>query len=1280
MKKILFASLFWNLGFVVLGQACQYLGPDQTLPCGQTSTTLTANFANCTGGTSQPPKETSSYAVANIPFAPEPVGGTQIFLGDDQVSPVQPIGFTFCFFGNTYTNFYIGSNGWISFTPGQPTTFTSAPLPSAAFNVPKNCIMGPWQDWHPGIGGQIRYQTQGVAPCRKLVVSFTSIPFFSCTGTTGTYQIVLHEGTNLIDSHITNKQFCSWGGGTATQGIHNQPGTVAFTVPGRNSSVWTTTNNSWRYTPNGPDVAPILTWYQIGNPTPIATGVNSITVTPPAGGAYYTAVQQYSGCYINYGACVGATGGIPQDTVFVLPNANIPPLFAGDLQYCQGANIQPLSNTSTNNIVGTWAPVINNQQTTTYTFTPNAGQCSNPVNLTITIVPNSLPNFNQMGPFCVGDVIPNLPMTSTNMVSGSWSPVVNNQQTTTYNFNPFPAQCALATSMTIAVNPSVNPIFNQVGPFCSGSNIPPLPTTSTNNVTGVWSPAINNLATTTYTFTPNPGQCSGTATMTISITDNDIPTFSQSGPFCAGAVVPDLPTTSTNGVTGTWSPAINNQITTTYTFTPTVGLCALTANQTIAINPNILPTFNNVGAFCAGSNIPPLATTSTNNFTGIWSPVINNQQTTTYTFTPSLGLCATTATTTINITPNITPTFNQEGPFCTGTTINPLPNTSLNNIAGTWSPAINNTQTTTYTFTANAGVCANVVTMTITINQLTPPQFSQAGPFCAGAAIPNLLNTSLNNIVGSWSPAINNQNTTNYTFVPNVGQCAANASMTIVINPNITPTFNQVGPYCDGASIPALPTNSNNNYAGSWFPAVSNSQTATYTFSPNAGLCATQTTMTVTIIPNEMPIFDAIAPYCFGVNIPDLPTSSINNFAGTWSPAINNQQTSSYTFTPNPGLCAFTTTANIEILPNAFSTTNMSLCAAQMPYVWNGVTVTTAGQYTAILLANNGCDSIATLNMTVLPALSGTTDITICQNQVPYLWNGSTYTLSGVYTRNLTASNGCDSTGILNLTVVPIPHAAFTASLTQGCAPLSVSFTNTSNSIGTTVWDLGNGSILNTSSGVVGVYNADGCYDVSLTVTTYPGCSTTYSLNDLVCVEPAPIASFALTPQILTTLNSTGSFTNTSIGSSNQTWYFGHDSATSGAPNPVYTYPAEMAYYTVSLVVSNANGCTDSVAQTILVDNQVIYYIPNSFSPNGDDFNQSFKPIFSTGFDPYAFNFQVYNRWGEILFESKNASFGWDGTFGGEICPSGTYIWQIRYKEIGKDRHDEIRGHFNLLR
>jgi gliding motility-associated-like protein len=322
MKRLLLLLLF---PLFVYSQYCPSLGPNQILPCGVNSTTLTADLSQCGPGGPNP-NQTTNYGVTNIPYVAQTNTGTQLFMGDDtQQGPFQ-IGFNFCFFGQTYTQFWVGSNGWISFSAGQPTTFTSQTIPTANFLVPKNCIMGPWQDWHPGLGGQIRYQVQGVAPCRKLVVSWIGVPMFSCTNNQGTFHIVIYESTNVIENHIGNKPACvQWQGGTATQGIHNLAGTLGIAVPGRNSTAWTTVNNSYRYTPSGPTVTPTLTWYQVGNPNPIGTGP-TITVTPPPAGANYTCHLVYPICNAGWSTCNLGVGNLGPDTVFVQPGPpNLPP-------------------------------------------------------------------------------------------------------------------------------------------------------------------------------------------------------------------------------------------------------------------------------------------------------------------------------------------------------------------------------------------------------------------------------------------------------------------------------------------------------------------------------------------------------------------------------------------------------------------------------------------------------------------------------------------------------------------------------------------------------------------------------------------------------------------------------------------------------------------------------------------------------------------------------------------------------------------------------------------
>ena len=116
-------------------------------------------------------------------------------------------------------------------------------------------------------------------------------------------------------------------------------------------------------------------------------------------------------------------------------------------------------------------------------------------------------------------------------------------------------------------------------------------------------------------------------------------------------------------------------------------------------------------------------------------------------------------------------------------------------------------------------------TLTITINNELTPLFTQAGPYCAGSSIPALPATSTNGVHGSWSPEIDNTQTTTYIFTPDDGQCAVSASMTITISDEVTPTFAQAGPYCTGSVIAALPTISNNGIRGSWLPAIDSTQT-----------------------------------------------------------------------------------------------------------------------------------------------------------------------------------------------------------------------------------------------------------------------------------------------------------------------------------------------------------------------------------------------------------------------------------------------------------------------
>ena len=176
--------------------------------------------------------------------------------------------------------------------------------------------------------------------------------------------------------------------------------------------------------------------------------------------------------------------------------------------------------------------------------------------------------------------------------------------------------CSLSKTVVITVTPRITPTFSALNPICAGATLSALPTTSNNSILGTWSPALNNLATTTYTFAPATGQCASNGTISITVNPNVTPTFTAVNPICSGAALSALPTVSNNAISGSWSPALDNSTTTTYTFIPNLGQCS--SNATVTINVTPFPEFS-ISAGCNGSDFV-LSTTGigTTNASYIW--------------------------------------------------------------------------------------------------------------------------------------------------------------------------------------------------------------------------------------------------------------------------------------------------------------------------------------------------------------------------------------------------------------------------------------------------------------------------------------------------------------------------------------------------------------------------------------------------------------------------------------------------------------------------------------
>src|SRR4029453_17020894 len=150
----------------------------------------------------------------------------------------------------------------------------------------------------------------------------------------------------------------------------------------------------------------------------------------------------------------------------------------------------------------------------------------------------------------------------------------------------------------------------------------------------------------------------------------------------------------------------------------------------------------------------------------------------------------------------------------------------------------------------------------------------------------------------------------------------------------------------------------------------------------------------------------------------DNITICINKLPYSWyGQQYNAAGTYTTTVPSTTGGCDTTATLNLTVNPVVTSTTDTTVCQSALPFDWNGQSITAAGTYTANLASASGCDSIATLNVIVNPVVTSTTDTTVCQSVLPFDWNSQSITAAGIYTANLTSAAGCDSVATLNVIV-----------------------------------------------------------------------------------------------------------------------------------------------------------------------------------------------------------------------------------------------------------------------
>jgi gliding motility-associated-like protein len=345
------------------------------------------------------------------------------------------------------------------------------------------------------------------------------------------------------------------------------------------------------------------------------------------------------------------------------------------------------------------------------------------------------------------------------------------------------------------------------------------------------------------------------------------------------------------------------------------------------------------------------------------------------------------------------------------------------------------------------------------------------------------------------------------------------------------------------------------------------------------------------------------------------------------------------------------------------------------------------------------CFITTTTDITIndLPVVVAGNDIAICVGESAiltasgadsYVWDNGVVqgqpffpTETGDYMVTGSSAEGCSSTDQLTVTVIEIPAPTFIGDSLYGCVPMTTNFSDlTDGDYQTCLWDFGDGQTSTSCDNAVNNYQNAGCYDVTLTLITAEGCSNTTTLESYVCLENDPVADFTANPTEMSASNPSVILTNSSSGATSYEWNFGDGSGISTSVSPTHVYSGMPNTYTITLTAYTDAGCSSSTTQVVVVGEDLIFYVPNAFTPDNDEYNQFFTPVFTSGFDPYNYTLLIFNRWGEVLFESNNAEVGWDGTYGGQIVQDGTYVWKITYKIDGVDKRQEATGHVTLIR
>jgi gliding motility-associated-like protein len=889
-----------------------------------------------------------------------------------------------------------------------------------------------------------------------------------------------------------------------------------------------------------------------------------------------------------------------------------------------------------------------------------------------------------------------------------WTPVgvsgqnisVTPNSTSNYEVNYTLDGCSSADVSTVTVNPSPSVTVNSIT-VCEGEQAPLTANVNSGGGNYLWSP--NGEITKTINVTPGTGTnnysvdytlngCTSNASATVTVKAK--PSIAAvNDTICPSETATLVSNTNTAGGNYNWKPGIHPNAaslsvsptaTTSYTLTYTANGCTNSTTGKVVVNPAPTMTVNSA-TICAGEDATLTATVSNTGGSYSWTP--GGQTTNSITVSPAttaryyvsyiLAGCSILDSGDVIVSNSASVTVNDSS-ICEG---NSARITAVPSAAGgtySWTPGgqtssfidVSPANTTNYTVTYSLNGCQSTNSSEVTVTPAPTVDVTDNVEICQYSPVNLTATPSLPNGTYSWlSPPANNETTKSITVSPNsttkyfvtynLNGCTATDSGTVIVTP--TPSLSVTNDnICQGDLASLTATTDGDPSTISWTPGaysgptinVSPSITTTYTATISLNGCTNTQDGTVTV--SEIPTVTVsnTGPYCEGNDI-QLNVNTTPNANYTWAG------------------------------PNSFTSN------AQNPTILNS-TIADSGLF-EVLVSNSGCDAQGSSFVAVNAPLQNTiTNVgPYCEDEpeeilvVTYpngTWSGTgvTDTSTGVFTPSAAtmgnnvitytaAPSLCQTDATITIVVNPLPTVEFSAVEESGCAPFTTNFVDqTTPASAQLTWDFGNGDFSNQLNSVTQTFAGVGFYDVTLTSTSADGCLNQLTKPQYIEVLADAIADFDFTPKELSTSGAYVSTTNLSQNANSYLWSFGNQ-GTSAEVSPKFTFTNALGAQEIMLIATNAGGCSDTIIKIVTISEELLYFIPNAFTPDLDKHNQVFHPIFTTGYDPQSYSFEIFNRWGQQVFQTNNAEEGWDGYFKDEESTEGAYMWVVNFKSSKTD-------------